>query len=494
MGVIKRQGSKTLVVNYVGAVIGAIAVLFVYSSNDEIYGYAHWLFSTATLLMPLASFGILSLVIKFFPVFRETDGQRYNGFLTLISLLLAGAFLLFLLLWKWLTPSFYGLLRTEEMNYQIFQSYEKYILILVFLFVVLRFLTNQSANRLRIVVPNIIQQFGYKLYLPLLILAFAYYEWTINAFSWGIILFFAVATLSLLVYLLIIGGFSFGVIKKPADGFSYGEMASFSFFGILNQIGNGIAMRIDSVMIPIILGSTDFNSFYVKAFFMANFIEMPTRSLNQIASPIISKAWKDNNIQEIGMVYKKASANLLAVGMLVFLLIWYCLGDLVQISSDPDSFPYVKEIFLLIATAKLIDMITSVNSHIIGYSSYYRYNLLFILSLAVMNLVLNIYFISRHGIVGAAMASAISLFLYNLFKLVFIWFRFKLLPFTLSNLKAIVIGLAIFGLYFVLNFNFHPILNILLKGALIAVLYLPATYYWRVSPDLNEMLYKFLKR
>lgn len=481
-------------VNYLGAVIGAAAVLFVYSSNDEIYGYAHWLFSAATLLMPLASLGILNLVVRFYPTYFETDNKRYNGFLTLLTLLLTGAFLIFLVVWKVLTPQFYNLLKTEDMNYEIFQSYEKYLLILVFLFVVLRFLTAHSSNRFRIVVPNIIQQFGYKLYLPLLVLAFAYYHLTIHQFSWGIVLFFVVATVFLIIYLIYLDGLKFGKIRRPNKDFKFKELGLFSLFGILNQIGNGIAMRIDSVMIPILMGSTEFNSYYVKAYFMANFVEMPTRALNQIANPVISKAWKERNMLELKTIYQKASANLMLVGVFVFLGIWYCLDDLVRISADPDSFPFVKEIFLLIGLAKIIDMLTSVNTYLIGYSPLYKYNFLFISLLAIFNFSLNLKLIDSHGIVGAALASAISLLLFNVLKLIFIKLKFDMLPFTWSNLKVLILGSAIFALYYVLKFDFHPLINILLKAFIVCALYLPIAYYWRISEDVNATIREYMKK
>ncbi|MGA0233036.1 MAG: hypothetical protein ACO3MB_09215, partial [Saprospiraceae bacterium] len=168
MGIIRRQGSKTLLVNYGGALVGALAVLFVYSSNDEIYGYAHWLFSTASLLLPLASLGILSLIIKFYPIYSESDSRKYNGFLSLILLLLGLAFIVFLLMWHGLTPYFYKFLIKGDMNYELFQEYEFFILSLVLLLVLQRFLTAHASNRLRIVVPNLVTQFGYKVYLPII--------------------------------------------------------------------------------------------------------------------------------------------------------------------------------------------------------------------------------------------------------------------------------------------------------------------------------------
>ncbi len=493
MGIIKRQSTKTLIVNLIGSIIGAIAVLFIYSSNDEIYGYANWLYSTATLLIPLASLGVLSLVLKYYPAYQESDRSRFNGFLSLISLLLGGSFILFLLIWKFLTPVFYKLLKSNNMNYELFQDYEIYLLILLFLFILLRFLTNQSANRLRIVMPNLIQQFGYKLFLPLWVLAYAFYGFGQVAFSWGIILFFAAASLTLIIYLVYLKALNFGKISKPSKDFSYKEMTSYSVFGILNQIGTGLSMRVDSVMIPIMLGSTALNSYYVKAYFIANFIEMPTRAINQIASPIISKAWQKNDLQEISSVYKKASSNLLLVGFFIFLGLWYCLDDLVSISSDPKSFPHVRTIFLLIGAAKLIDMVTSVNTHIITFSKLFKYNLIFILFLGSFNLLLNLKLIVSHGIVGAAMASAIAMLLYNVIKLIFIWRKYSLLPFTLGNLKSLTLSSVLFALYFFIDFSFHPVVNILLKASFVSIIYLPIAYFWKISEEANETIDSYIK-
>jgi len=494
MGIIRRQGSKTLLVNYGGALVGALAVLFVYSSNDEIYGYAHWLFSTASLLLPLASLGILSLIIKFYPIYSESDSRKYNGFLSLILLLLGLAFIVFLLMWHGLTPYFYKFLIKGDINYELFQEYEFFILSLVLLLVLQRFLTAHASNRLRIVVPNLVTQFGYKVYLPIIILLYAWYDWTIYGFSWAIIAFFALTIVILSFYLVSLDAFHFGMIRPPGKAFRYSELSSFAFYGILNQLGNTIAMRVDSVMIPILLGSTSFNSYYIKAFFIANFIEMPTRSLNAIASPIISKAWKDGNTREIKMIYQKASNNLFLAGAFIFIGIWYCLDDLVAISSDPDSFPHVRIIFLLLGMAKLIDMLTSVNSYIIGFSKLYRYNLLFLLFLATANILLNYNLISSQGISGAAMATSLSILLFNLLKLGFIWRRFSMLPFTYGTTKTLALFVVLFSLYFVIDFGFHPLINILIKGLLVSLIYLPIAYFWKISPDVNESIEAFLNK
>ena len=110
MGVIKRQGIKTMAVNIVGALIGALATLYIYTSNDDIYGYGQALIGFVSLLMPLASFGVLSLTIKYFPSFESSDKKGYNGLLSLILPSLVLACTLFSLLFLGFKEEFYAAL------------------------------------------------------------------------------------------------------------------------------------------------------------------------------------------------------------------------------------------------------------------------------------------------------------------------------------------------------------------------------------------------
>ena len=57
MGIIKRQGGKHAILQYLGVGIGAISTLFIYPLNAELYGFAQFLIATAFLFFPLAIVG-----------------------------------------------------------------------------------------------------------------------------------------------------------------------------------------------------------------------------------------------------------------------------------------------------------------------------------------------------------------------------------------------------------------------------------------------------
>ncbi len=494
MGVIKRQGFKSAIVSYIGVVIGAIAMLRVYPLDMEIYGYAQWLISTVTLMFPLATFGILTLLIKYFPSYQKADSKSYNGLLTLLLSGLVVTYSVFLIFWFFFKQHFITLLNWAKIpNADIIMKNEAYLLILLGFFILLRFCVNHSLNGLRIVVPNIVEKLGFKIYLPLLVLTFVYFKFSTQIFVYGLLAFFLMAAVLLFIYLKYLGILKFGKIRRPKNSDSYTEMTKYSLFSSLNHLGTTLSVRMDSIMIPLFLSMAS-NGFYNIALFVSNVLDFPARSLTQIAAPIIANAWEEDDLGEIDMIYKKAATNLLLISGLTFLLIWFVLDDLAYLSTDAESFMKVRSIFLILGVAKLIDMLTSVNSHILIYSSSYKLNLVFLLVLGVINVYLNFLWIPLHGVAGAAMATAFSMLIYNVLKTGFIYFKYGLQPFSFAQIKILVLMGLFIGLYMVLPDTNSPVFNLLFKSALVGGSYLYLAYLWKVSEDANEMGLNILRR
>jgi len=135
----------------------------------------------------------------------------------------------------------------------------------------------------------------------------------------------------------------------------------------------------------------------------------------------------------------------------------------------------------LVGAAKLVDMGTSINNQIINFSKYYRFGFVAIILMAFFNVLANLMLIPEYGIVGAALATLISLGLYNLLKMLFIQWRFKMHPFGIKTLQLLLITGAIYG-------------NILLRSILIGGSYVLIVYTLRISADFNKLLLDFLNR
>ena len=130
------------------------------------------------------------------------------------------------------------------------------------------------------------------------------------------------------------------------------------------------------------------------------------------------------------------------------------------------------------------------NGAIIVNSKYYKWEAYFSTLLLVVTFLTNAYFIPKMGINGAAIATLLSALIYNTGKYIFVWFKFRLSPFSGSYIKLIVCSLLT---YYIaaqfLNFS-NSILHLLLKSALVVLLFTGMSYFLKTSKELNNLIDK----
>jgi O-antigen/teichoic acid export membrane protein len=485
MGIIARQSSKKTIISFVGVLIGAISILFIYPNDKETYGLALFLFSMSNLLMIIISLGSHGLIIKYYPVFEK---MKRAGFISLILMVVIFCVLLMSGLLYLLKPFFYKLLELLDFRLEQIKDNATAIYLLTILLVFIQIILNQASNFKRIVIPSILFELSYKIALPILILLVFLGRMNKDEFIIYYIIFFALVLLSLIFYLKSIGGLKF---EKPAIGkLSKGlrkEMLVYMLFSGLNQIGANIVARIDTIMVATLISLTD-TGIYGILLFMANVIDIPVRSINQIAGPVISSSMEHGDRENVSDVYKKSSINALITGLFIFLVMWAVLNNILQLMPKNEELLGYTNVFLFLGFGKLFDMTFSTNTHIIIYSKYYKYNLFFVLFLGGINLVLNYLLIQKYGMVGAAMATAISLVLYNVIKLFFIRIKLKYWPFTIETVKLLLVGMICFVFIYFLPDLMLNWIDLIIKGGIITLVYIALIKILKVNADIIVLL------
>jgi O-antigen/teichoic acid export membrane protein len=228
-------------------------------------------------------------------------------------------------------------------------------------------------------------------------------------------------------------------------------------------------------------------AFYSLAVYLAMVISVPQRAMHQITYPITAKLISENKWQELNELYKKSSVTLQVIGGLIYI------GILVNINQVYKILPnegYSQGLFVVftIGLSKYFDVILGNNNSIIFNSKYYKTVLLLGVLLVFVIVGLNLIFIPKYGINGAALATLIAIGMYSLAKLLFVVFKMKLFPFTIKTIISIAITLTLFLGFYFWEFPFHPIINIGLKSVLLSVLYLALHYYFKVSSDINFVI------
>lgn len=488
MSVIRRQSIHHSIVNYVGVLIGTLSTLFVYPLAREAYGLARFLIDTSVFLYPFIMLGFESVTIRFFPEFRNPD-RGHHGFLSLMLLpVMIGCvvFCLFSWLWGW---DLLGWLESNAgMNFTAEPLLSRFVPLVVpaTCMISLGWIFNQyCANFHHVTVPAILQNF-IKVSLPLLILSFLAGDIGIDIMAYGVVANYGIVLLLYMLYVRYIGEWRLRTDWSFLNRDLAGRMGTYAFFSLFGSLGTLIAFRIDSIMVSTMVGLENNGDFGITST-IAQTIAIPTNAVIAIAAPILSAAWAERDLGRIRTVYRKASTNLLIPGLLIYTGMWLCLDLLFQLMPNGSAIEQGKWIILILGFAKVVDMATSVNNEVIAYSRYFRFNFYAVIVLAVLNIVLNFILIHRYGIIGAAIATALSILIYNLLKFLFIWIRFRMQPFSIATVKLVVISVASYALICWWPLTGKPLLDLLIRCVAIAIVFLSGVWFWKVSEDVQEL-------
>ena len=203
------------------------------------------------------------------------------------------------------------------------------------------------------------------------------------------------------------------------------ELLTYGAFVLVGGASSILVSKVDMMMIAKLMDLKQV-AYYTIAFFIGNVILVPARSIGSIISPLLAQAWENNDFNKIDHIYKKSSLNQLLFGGLLFLAVWLNIDE--GLSLLPDKFQGGKYVVLFISLSKLFSISTGVTSQIIINSRFFRFDLYSNIILLGITILFNYIFIPESsplfeydivGINGAAFATALSVIIFNSFKMVF---------------------------------------------------------------------------
>jgi len=486
MGVIKRQGIKQSMVTLAATLIGAVNLLIIYPivlEPNEL-GLLGFLIATAGLFAPFIGLGHQTFAIRFFPEFND-GRQKNHGFLGFSLLGLLVGFLVFVPIFLFFVEDLRGLFPSAS---PLSAEYFHYTIAFAILILLQTFLTSYISNYKRIVIPSILIQHA-KITQPLLAFLYWFNIISIGNLVNGLLFSFMLSVVCLLIYLRQLGGLDFSLDFAFLNRKRLKGMYTFALYSILAGLGSVLATRIDFVMVSLMV-SEHHTGVYMIAAFIAGVVEIPLMALNKITAPIISESFKNNDLAHVESLYKKSGLNLLIFGLGLFLLITLGIDNLFMMIRNGDIYAAGKNVILLLGAAKLFDIVTSVNGYIIGYSKYFRFNFYAMLILAALNIVTNYIFITQFQMSGAALATFFTVVIFNVLKGVYIWYRFKMQPFTPQTAYLLIIGLLCFVPVYLLPETSIPFLNIVIKSIIFGGMYTYLVYRFDISEDFNSLVEK----
>jgi O-antigen/teichoic acid export membrane protein len=478
MGIVLNQSAKNIAVTYFGFGIGAVNALFLYTSflGKEHYGIVSFLLSAGNIMMPLMAFGVQSTLIRYYSKYKEeNEREKFLSFMLLMP---------FLLIIPISIITFFGYDIITSWIVEKNPTVESFIWLIPIIGLFMGYFEIFYAwvkVHMKSVFGNFISEVFVRIVTTLLLFAVFWGYIDKVTFVYCITGAYGFQMIAMMVYAF--------YVKAPVIKFeipeNIKEIFNYAFFIILSGSVAVLLLDFDKVMIPA-YEKISKNAEYSVAIYIATVIAVPSRAMLQIIYPITAKLMGEEKMDELNDLYKKSAINLQIFGGLVMLGIFLNINQMYLVI--PGEYEAGLMSVFLIGLGKFYDVILGNNNAIILNTKYYRWVMIFGLLLVVMMIVLNMIFIPIYGITGSALATLISIFVYNTIKLLFVVKKMKLYPFTANTFKSFVIITALFLAFYFWEFSFNPYLNIILKSTLITIIYVYLNYIFKISTDINYVI------
>ncbi len=492
MGIIAKQSLRNIIILFLGVFLGALNIIFLYPIvlSEVEFGLTRILVTVSILAANIGAFGTPSILIKFLPFYKNTKATKSKLLLHIFKVSFISMIVVFLILLfsKSIILSFY------DENASFFG--DKYFLIfpLIFLIIINSLISSYCKGLYKSVLQNFLNDIAIRLIHTLLLVMLFFKFINFDLFLYGFIGGYGIVSIFLFFYLISINELTFSNLNVEKINNSK-EMITYGGANFLSGIAGNLTNRIDSLMIAGMVGCAlcgenkglESVAIYSWGLYVASLIEMPARAVTSIALPYISQFWKDDNLKKIAELYKSSATSQLIVGALLFLGIWINLDVLFLINP---KFQEAKWVIFFVGLGKLIHISAGLNGSIILTSRYYYYSTIFMIILVFITFLTNLALIPEYGIVGASIATAISIVAYNIISFLFLKIKFNLQPFSKGTIIVILIALISYLAAKYVHISEFLIADSLIKSFILLLIFVPSIIATNVSEDINKMFRK----
>jgi O-antigen/teichoic acid export membrane protein len=488
MGIIIKQSIKGSIWSYAGILVGFVTTSYLFPRylSTDVIGLFSILLAYSILFAQFSALGFHGVTSRLFPYFRDKE-KGHNGFLFLAFAVMMTGFVLFTIAFLFFKPLLI------ENNLEKSKLFADYVGLLVPLtFFTLLFVQLDMVNKVLYdaVLGAFLQEFLQRMLIFLITILFIFKILDLNQLVLAYAAVVCLKGLFMFAYLLAKGEISFKPRFESIDKKLRKEIISVALFSILTGLGGSIVFNIDKIIINQLLGLGQ-TGVYSIAFFFGTLVVIPSRPLLRISGTLIADAFKRNDINYIANIYRKSCLNQFIIGAFLFGGIWINIDNILQILG-PD-YADGKWVIFFIGLAYLFDMATGANGHIISFSKHYRVALYFILILIVLVVATMYLFIPVYGITGGALAIALSIFLNNIMRFIFLKVKYNMQPFTVKFIAIAIIFVAAY-LVSMLVPQLKLIPDIIVRSTVFTLIVFMGIYFSKVSDDINSVVNTIFER
>lgn len=223
------------------------------------------------------------------------------------------------------------------------------------------------------------------------------------------------------------------------DDFSLSEKSKFMKYSITVALIAGIGLllqNVDKIMIARLLDLSNVGIYKVTQ----NYVSLISVFVAPFVAfwPIISKLYNENKISEIENEMKKIVKIVIYLVIPMFFIFLFLGENLLLIFGEAYTTKQAQKVLIILAFAFLVDAISGPIGSILTMTNYARYILINNIICLFLNIIFNFIFIKIFGIVGVAIATAISIISNNLISIIEVKLLLGIFSYDYKNLIQII--------------------------------------------------------
>lgn len=488
MGIIARQSFYNVLSILFAIALGGANTIVFYPRvmGPEFHGLVGAFLANSNIIQPLFSYGIQFSVIKFYSACKN---KRDQDNLLIFSVVLPLFLIIPLILTVYQFDFILGYFFADESK-----ASDYLFLILSVAISTAYFEIFYSWLRIqkKTVFGNFLKEVYQRVMITVLITFYLVGWLDFDSFLYGLIVGYYLRLLLIFFYAL--------KVHTPKIHWEFPSntkmILRYCSYIFLTGFSASIILDLDKSMIKQFL-APEYVSFYMVAIFIAAVIDTPSRAMVQIVSPMVAESLNSNNKMRLEELLKKSSLNLLLISGLIFVVINVNLQDiykLIEILNTERGYIAGLPIILLISITKLFSASLGCLNNIITNSKHYRYLLIFSIASALTAIVLNIHFITTYGFIGAAIATLVVVTVFNILKIILVFYKFKIHPFGIKSAWVLLLIVALYLVFKNVSLDLHPFISVSLKSIIVGILYLGISYLTGLSAEVNNFVSQLLKK
>ncbi len=494
MGIVIRQSIKGTLVNYLGVLLGIYVQLCIvtkYLGDDPtVMGLQKVIYEVSLLLSTLALLGSGSGGMRFFPYFKDEKTGNHGFLFYYVLFPLIGIVLMSLIYLVLKEP----ILLYFGKNSPLFNDYYYYVLPMMMVLAIWVWGENYANINMRIAVPKAVREVGMRCIMLLIYLAFGFHYIGITGLIVSFIVGYGLCMVVTTTYSLHIGSTELRHdwnFVKPLGG----QVMRYSGFLMVATISGNLMGQLDVFMLSGVKGLYS-AGIYTIVLYMAEIVNMPTRNITPISTPLAAKAMKEGNMAEAQDLYKQVSIHQMLTSTVLLMLVWINIDNIYDIIPNGEKFAEGKWAVLFLGLSKVIFGTLNFGNTLISFSRYYYWTLLVTIVLTFLTIGTNLYFIPLYGLSGAALATLIATILSYCYQQYLVQVKLKVNPICMKHLHVGGILVTLFALNWMI-----PSLSAIspwLDGAVRSIVIMSVAglmvYFCKISPQINGLIDKYILR